>query len=121
MTDPTSPIADALGRLAYRSAYLGARTWWFVRRPKTSSALVALWHEKNHLLVVRSSYRPHYLLPGGFIRRGESALTGALRELREELAVNLGPDRLTAAWTGTLPFEHRQDTITVFEASGSVL
>ncbi len=105
---------SALVRLAYRCAYRAARAWWFVRRPHTEGAVVALWHQ-DRVLLVRSSYRPHHSLPGGFIKAGEPPLAAALREVAEELRLSLRPEDLTLAWRGVRPFEHRQDGITVFE------
>ena len=102
-------------RVAYRAAYLAARVWWFVRRPRTNGAVVALWHD-GRLLLVRNSYRRAYALPGGFVKRGETSLAAAARELFEELHLALEPSALRSAWHETLRFEHRQDTVTIWEA-----
>jgi 8-oxo-dGTP diphosphatase len=102
-------------RLFYRAAYLAARVWWFVRRPQTNGALVALWCD-GRLLLVRTSYRPMYSLPGGFMKRGETSLAAAKRELQEELGLAVAAD-LRLAWQGTVIFEHRTDAATIWEAS----
>jgi 8-oxo-dGTP diphosphatase len=102
-------------RVTYRAAYLAARIWWYVRRPHTTGAMVALWHE-GRLLVVRGSYRHHYMLPGGFLKHGETSRDAAARELFEELRVTLPSAGLRVGWRGTLRFEHRVDTVTVWEA-----
>jgi 8-oxo-dGTP diphosphatase len=102
-------------RLGYRLVYLGLRAWWFVRRPATHGAGVALWHE-GKILLIRTSYRPCYSLPGGFVRRGEPSEQAARRELREEVGIDLSDHALRLAWTGTLPFESRQDTVDIWEA-----
>jgi ADP-ribose pyrophosphatase YjhB (NUDIX family) len=107
-------MVDGLVRFVYRSAYRAARVWWFLRRPRTASALVAVWHG-DRLLFVRSSYRAHWSLPGGFLRADEAPEQGAVRELGEELALQVDPGELKAAWRGSRRFEHREDTITVFE------
>ena len=42
---------NAIARLAYRSAYLMARAWWFIRRPHTFGSVVAVWCDGRLLLV----------------------------------------------------------------------
>ena len=102
-------------RVFYRAAYLAARVWWFVRRPQTSGSLVALWCDER-LLLVRTSYRPLYSLPGGFKKPRETSLAAAERELLEELGITITTG-LREAWHGTVTFEHRIDTVTIWEAS----
>ena len=75
-------------RVFYRAAYLAARIWWFIRRPHTNGSLVALWCD-GRLLLVRTSYRQLYSLPGGFMKHGETSLAAAERELQEELGKTL--------------------------------
>ena len=101
-------------RFAYRAAYLAAKTWWFIRRPQTTGSVVALWND-GKLLVVRTSYRRQYMLPGGFIKRGETSRAAAQRELFEELGVVIPAAALRCGWRGTLRFEHRRDTVTIWE------
>ena len=105
-----------IARIAYRAAYMAARCWWFVRRPQTRGALIALWVE-GRILLVRTSYRSLYTLPGGFVRRHEEARDAALRELVEELGIVLPPSVLTRVWHAAITFEYRQDTVTVWEAT----
>jgi len=109
-------IINAFIRKAYRFAYLGLRGWWFVRRPQTHGAAVALWHD-GRILLVRTSYRLRYSLPGGFVRRDEPSEQAARRELREELGIDLHAHALRLAWHGTVPFESRQDTIDIWETT----
>jgi len=102
-------------RILYRAAYLAARVWWFILRPRTSGSVVAVWCDER-LLLVRTSYRPQYSLPGGFKKPRETSLAAAERELREELGIAI-TSGLRQAWHGTVTFEHRLDTVTVWEAS----
>ena len=81
---PIDRFVSSVLRVGYRLAYLTLRLWWFVRRPATNGAAVALWHA-GKVLMVRTSYRGCYSLPGGFVRRGEPSEQAARRELREEL------------------------------------
>jgi len=109
-------IADRAWQLAYRAAYAGLRLWWWLARPQTHGALIAIWHD-GELLLVRNSYRRALSLPGGFIRRDEEPATAALRELREELALALDLRQLRLAWRGRRVIDHRTDNVLVFEAT----
>jgi 8-oxo-dGTP diphosphatase len=100
--------------LGYRLAYLGLRVWWFVRRPATHGTGVALWHE-DKILLIRTSYRRCYALPGGFVRPGEPSEQAARREVLEEIGLDLSGRELRLAWSGTLSFESRQDTTDIWE------
>jgi len=103
-------------RLGYRWAYLMLRLWWSVRRPHTHGTAVALWHE-GRVLLVRTSYRHCYSLPGGFVRRGEPPEQAARRELREEIGLDLPAQILHHAWHGTMHYESRLDTTDIWEVS----
>lgn len=103
-------------RHGYRAVYRMLRAWWYLRRPQTHGAAVALWH-KGRVLLVRTSYRDCFSLPGGFVRRGEPARHAARRELREELGIDVPAEALHHAWHGTLQFECRRDTTDIWEAA----
>ncbi len=107
---------DTAIRLGYRWAYLVLRLWWMVRRPHTHGAAVALWHE-GKVLMVRTSYRDSYSLPGGFVCRGEPPEQAARRELLEEIGLDLPAQSLHHAWQGTVHYESRLDTIDIWEVS----
>jgi 8-oxo-dGTP diphosphatase len=107
-------VVNAGMRLGYRWAYLVLRLWWFVRRPHTHGAAVAFWHE-GKVLMVRTSYRASYSLPGGFVRRGEPPEQAARRELLEEIGLDLPVEALHHAWHGTVQYESRLDTIDIWE------
>jgi 8-oxo-dGTP diphosphatase len=109
-------MTDALIRAGYRCVYRAARAYWFIMRPQTSGAVVALWNG-GRVLLVRSSYRPHYGFPGGFLRRGEPPAAGASREVHEELGLVIPTSQLVLAWQGIKTFENRRDSISIFEAS----
>jgi len=104
----------SLVRFGYRAAYWAARAWWFIRRPHTSGAVVALWND-GRILLVQASYRRCYALPGGFMKPGETAREAASRELAEELRLFIPPATLRLGWCGSRRFESRQDTVTIWE------
>ena len=110
------PAVTTIWRLGYRAVYAAARVWWFVRRPHTRGAVVAVW-QGGRVLLVKSSYRAAIGLPGGFVKAGESSRTAAVRELAEEVHVTIAPEALVTAWHGTLAFEHRQDDVTIWEVT----
>lgn len=105
---------DRAWQLAYAVAYRVLRAWWFVRRPAHRGALVAVW-QGGEILLLRSSYRQGWSLPGGGIARGETARDAALRELREEIGLVVEPAALREAQTAELEWEYRSDHTTIFE------
>ncbi|TAD87137.1 MAG: NUDIX hydrolase [Alphaproteobacteria bacterium] len=109
-----SLISPGLIARGYRLAFLLLRGWWWLRRPTTRGAVVALWHGPR-LLVVQTSYRRTLSLPGGGLNRGESPLDGAVREVWEEIGLRLAPEHLVLARQWQLRVEHRQDHVWLYE------
>lgn len=100
-------------RSAYRTAHALLRAYWWVRKPETKGALVAIWC-RGKVLVVQSTYRDALSLPGGYVKPGESPATAVLRELREEIGLEIEERQLEHAYHGTKTYEHRQDTLDIF-------
>lgn len=92
------------------------RAYWHVQRPHTAGALAAIWVD-GRVLLVKSSYRRRYSLPGGYVRPREDPRDAASRELREEVGVRVDPAMLEHAYHGTKEFEARRDTLDIFEAT----
>lgn len=111
VSQPT--MVDLAWRTAYRIGFPLARVWWQFRRPSHEGALVAI-HVGAALLVLRSSYRSTWNLPGGGIRTGESPEAAATRELAEELGLPAMP--LTSAGIFSGMAEGRRDKVHLFEA-----
>lgn len=107
-------MLNALIRAVYRVAHWALRLVWLIRRPETTGALVAVWHD-GCVLLVKNSYRAQMTLPGGYIRPREDRRTAAARELLEEVGINVQPKRLVHAYHGTHLFEHRMDTLDIYE------
>jgi len=68
-------------------------------RVVTVSAVVLRHPETGDILAVRKRGTATFMQPGGKPEPGESALDAAVRELREELQVELDPDRMTLLGT----------------------
>ena len=107
-------MVNLLFRCLYRLMYLAARAYWWLCRPRMRAAVVAVWHA-NQLLLVKQSYRPHMTLPGGFIRRGEHPRDAAVREIAEELGVELPPESLRLVGEPEIRSEGRVSVETVFQ------
>jgi 8-oxo-dGTP pyrophosphatase MutT (NUDIX family) len=107
-------MINALIRAVYRLAHLALRLLWFIRRPETTGALVAVWHH-GRVLLVKNSYRRQLTLPGGYVKPREDRRTTAARELREEVGIRVQPKRLVHAYHGTHFFEYRKDTLDIYE------
>ena len=76
-----------------RVAYRLQLAWWYVRRPSIQGAYVAVWHGRR-VLMIRNSYRNRDSLPAGGLRRGETPLDAAVRELDEEVGIAATPAQL---------------------------
>ena len=107
-----SSLLDLAWRTAFRLGFPLARIWWQLARPRHEGAVVAVYVGPA-LLLVRSSYRVGWQLPGGGVRRGEMPEAAAKRELAEEIglvASALLPAGVTCGiWDG------RRDRVHFFE------
>src|SRR5580692_8039893 len=63
-----SSLLDLVWRTAFRLGFPLARIWWQLTRPRHEGAMVAVYIGPA-LLLVRSSYRIGWHLPGGGVRR----------------------------------------------------
>jgi 8-oxo-dGTP pyrophosphatase MutT (NUDIX family) len=76
-----------LHRMALRRAHGLRKAWWRVRRPRLEGCRILALDETGRVLLVRHSYgAPHWMPPGGGMKRGEDPIRAALREFAEELA-----------------------------------
>ena len=101
-------------RIGYRVAYALLRTYWFIRRPNLSGVKCVLT-DGDEVLLVRHTYGPRaWDLPGGAIKRGESPVTAARREMNEELGVSI--DDWRALGTITVRIDYRKDHVYCFQA-----
>lgn len=108
-----TPI-DLLFQFGYILAYRLLLVWWFFTHPRTEGAICAIWCA-DRVLLVRSPYRPYYSFPGGFIKRSETGMQAALRELAEEVDVSISPDQLTFSRRTVEPRKYREENTQIFE------
>lgn len=86
-------ILDAIIRLIYK---VGFRAVVFLRRigfPRKPGTAVVIWHD-GQVLAVQHSYIRGLGLPGGAIDACESPQEAAVREMREELGLELDTNDL---------------------------
>lgn len=107
----------ALVRLAMTALQQLRRGWWFVARPAARGVQAAAFTAAGKVVLVRHSYAPGWRLPGGGVKRRETPLAAALRELREEIGLKAWSDLREVAG-----FEHNPDfrrgTGTLFRLDG---
>jgi ADP-ribose pyrophosphatase YjhB (NUDIX family) len=68
----------------------------FYQDPKLAVATIIRNHD-DHIVLVKRAIQPGYgkwVFPGGFVDRGETVLSAAMREAREEAGVEIRIERL---------------------------
>ena len=101
-------------RAALWLAYRVLLATWFVFRPRRRGVLIAVWHG-GRVLAIRNSYRPWIGLPAGGVKRGETSLAAAVRELREEVGIVARPEALRFACEIPSSYEFKRDRCAFFE------
>jgi 8-oxo-dGTP pyrophosphatase MutT (NUDIX family) len=92
-------------------AYQLLRLSWRIRRP-VSLGVKAILVANDQVVLVRHTYQPGWLLPGGGIKRGETPEEAVRRECAEELGATIGPLELFCVCSRFR--EGKSDHITVF-------
>lgn len=98
---------DAWWSLKYeREAEIAYRERWGDKEPHLTADAVVI--QSGHVLVIRRGQYPGkgaLALPGGFKERGETLLTSAMRELREETSLDYPPAVLERFLIGSDVFD----------------
>ncbi|HEX4904492.1 MAG TPA: NUDIX domain-containing protein [Acidimicrobiales bacterium] len=96
----TVPMEEVNQMAALLRSHLPAPDLNAMLPAKPAAAGVVLTDADGRILVVRPTYRETWGIPGGGIDRLESPREGCIREIREELGLDLEPGELLA-------YEHR--------------
>jgi 8-oxo-dGTP pyrophosphatase MutT (NUDIX family) len=70
--------------MASRFLLLLMQPWFRLRRGMTLGVRAAVFDEEGRIFLVRHSYAPGWLLPGGGVERGETIYDAVSREVKEE-------------------------------------
>jgi ADP-ribose pyrophosphatase YjhB (NUDIX family) len=73
--------------LRHRLISRAARLYWWLRRPRTLGVRALVHDHAGRIALVRHTYADHWYLPGGGVKKGESFVAAALREVDEEIGL----------------------------------
>lgn len=114
---PLRPLARAALWLVYPLL----RIWWLIARPRLRGVQCVILRDRD-VLLVRHSYgdRRRWELPGGATKRGERPRDTAVREMREELGLELPASRWSALGDLSVRVDQRRGVLCCFaiEADG---
>ena len=107
-------LPDKLFRIFYKFAYVMMRVFCFVFRPRTRGVCVAVRFE-DKVLIIKNSYHHKHTLPGGYVKRGERPRLAAVRELKEEVGLEIRPEQLSFELKVPLQIEFKRELMTFFD------
>jgi 8-oxo-dGTP pyrophosphatase MutT (NUDIX family) len=109
--------SDAMERfvqLGFKVAARIRRVYWYVFRPRTFGVKCVVRHEGRWLMIRNSYGNGFWTLPGGAIHRGEQPAAAAIREVGEEVGVDLGSVEPVGSYESNR--EYKKDTVYCFVA-----
>lgn len=74
-------------------AFQAVRLVSSILKPRIRGTMVAIWCSRR-ILLVKSSYRSGWTVPGGLVKKGETWAQGAVRETFEEVGLRLNAQDL---------------------------
>jgi 8-oxo-dGTP pyrophosphatase MutT (NUDIX family) len=107
-------LPDNVARLLLKIIYLLSVVFCFIFRPAFRAVLIAVW-SKNKILIVKNSYYHKFVVPGGYVHRGEHPATAAAREIKEEVGITADASRLKNRGEIKGTFRYKRETIHCFE------
>jgi ADP-ribose pyrophosphatase YjhB (NUDIX family) len=107
-------LSDKLAQAFYKLAYRAVLSLWFFTRPTVHGVYIAVWHNAQ-LLMIKNSYKKSFTIPCGRIKNNEDPAEAAVRELREEVGIQLEREQLTFVENYTGRFRYATDIGAFFE------
>ncbi len=89
-----------------------ARLYRHVFKPKTYGARAVLVFKQESVLLIKNSGTKHYTLPGGKIEYGETPKECVVREIREELSIDINVQYLLGEYFSQK--EGKRDTVYIY-------
>lgn len=89
--------------------------YWFVLRPRTFGVKCVIEHDGEWLMIRNTYGRRHWTFPGGKVERGEEPRDAAIREVLEEVGIELDDVRPIGDYYNTR--QYKRDTVYCFAAS----
>lgn len=105
-------LSAAVRRFTMRAAAIPLYTYWFLFRPMTRGAKIVLLRDGQIYLVMHSYGARQWALPGGSSDGTETFEQTILREVREELAIEITNLRHCGEIFSTR--QYKRDTVAVF-------
>ena len=99
----------------YRLAHRLRRVYWFVFRPRTFGVKCVVEHDGRWLMIRNTYGGGYWTFPGGAIDAGESPDAAAMREVAEEVGIELASVQPIGDYFSTL--QHKRDTVYCFRAA----
>ncbi len=91
------------------------KVYFLYLSPETRGVRVILTYQ-DEMLFVKSSYGLKYNFPGGNLGKNEDAQQGGIREIKEELGIQLDQLNFLGTLVPPLEFEYRKNIISIFTA-----
>jgi len=103
-----------LWRCGLRASFRLFKVYCFLFRPVVRGVYVAVWYDRQ-LLLVENSYRSGFYFPSGGVKAKEKPLEAAQRELSEEVGLEESPQKFVKVFELQLNHSNMQDIVTIFE------
>lgn len=107
-------LLDRCWQISLWFAYRLALCYWFIVRPNSQGAYIAVWVE-DRVLIAKNSYKTRYAMPAGGLHKGETFREAAIRELREEVGIHASEADLSFYEEYPSRAEFKRDVAQLFE------